>query len=286
MHLLLYSKERLALALAQKKLKERFLKSYANGEVESIDCEESSLGKLKEALLLTPLFSERRLIFLKNGFKAFGEKSFFQFYETLPQATSLVFLEESPKLELKLEHPLKIKRVSLLSKEELAVIESELIKAGFSLYQRREILKLIEKDQWFIFNEAAKIRLAKKAGVAAAEILSIPAWGDIFKLADAWLFGDKERLAQLLVQLSDKPPEEMLGGLVYALRQLILFSEGGRQAFPQLPDFVFNLRKKCLKYRGREWLFFSYLKLAELDYKLKTGQQEKETLTFFLLKSV
>jgi|GEM_PF-2892798 len=285
-HLLLYSKDKLALLLAEKKLKERFLKKYPDGAVEKIDCEEvSSLENVKAVILSTSLFTERRLIFFKNALRSFDEKQLLEFYN-VPLQTSLVFLEETQNIKLKLEHPLRVKKVSLVLKEELAAISQELNKINLSSYQKREILRFLEKEPWFIFNEAAKIRLAKKAGVSPSEVLTIPVLSDVFKLADAWLFGDKQKLARLLLHLDDKPPEELLVGLVHVLRQLILFAEGDTQVFAHLPEFVLNLRKKCLKYRGREWLLSSYLRLAQLDYELKTGGRDKEAVIFFLLKNI
>ncbi len=284
---MIYSQDSFDLTAAKIKIKAQFLSRCQGGAVFDFDAKETTWEELSEALLRSSLFGEKRLVIIKNLFSSQNKKKILALLPSLTSSVSVLLIEENEIKEFKASGlDLMVRDVKSAALNSTTLVR-KLTRAGLSQVEIREFQKKANLDKWWRRAELTKIELAERAGLAnqTRELIYIPSLPTVFKLADIWLSGNRAALVSEYIKLSEKRPEEIVGWLGRVLAQLALILTGKTPKEAGVQSFAANLRVKQAKKVGFPWIKKSYHLLSKLDWELKTGQTDSESLLFFLLKT-
>lgn len=287
MKLLLYSEDRYTLLGAKKKVMAEFLKKVNCGFVTSFDAFEADKNQIIDALLGASLFAEKSLVVIENLLDSKYAQAIFDIFPNVPETTSVILIEEKAKSKINLPKGIDLTLKSVQAKEiSVSAIAGKLKAAGLSSLEIAAFLKFAKKDRWWFQSESAKIELAVEAGVKVTDIIGVNTEATIFKLADYWLDRKIANLVREYLRLEMEPPEKLLGWLGKIALQMVLLTVNVKAVEAGIPPFAAAKRAQQSKILGAQKAKEIHKEITNLDYKIKTGQVQKDAILLFLLKPI
>jgi DNA polymerase-3 subunit delta len=295
---------------ANKKLKEiveKYRKIYQSGlNLRILDLSEKNYENFKEEVDFLPMFSERKLLILKNASQnqEFKEK-FLKEIERFEKSKELIFFFEDGSIKNdsffeKIKKHGKFQEFKLLDRTRLKIwIKQEFEKSGAKIEEKaiEKLIFLVGNDLWRMSEEIKKLvvfKKEKKVEEKDIEILISPKPEiDVFKTIDAISARDKKLAFKSLhshLKRGEKPVV-LFSIIKYQFRNLIqvkdLIEKGEKISQIKnklgLHPFVFEKILRISQKFKFEELKRIYQKIFNFDLAIKTGKIEPDlVLDLFL----
>ena len=284
------------------------VKNPSGFNMASVDFSEDGTDRFFEAVKSESLIPEKKLIILKNIFKA-DAGAVLDFLKKME-------LARSPEVYLIAEAAGNFSGKGELAGEKKKLFDYLTAKPNlrehFKLLNAYEVKNWAKKyanylgiemagdaldylvlscgaDRWRLDGELKKMANFKIKGVisrAQAEELVIPsANANVFEITDALARKDKKRAAAALHRAIEngESPIEILGLLAWQIRNLLKYKTSARPADLKLHPFVLGKLKEAAGFFTEAELAASLSKIMSLDLELKTGNvNEKAALALII----
>ena len=269
------------------------------------DFEEDTFEDLKNALRISSMFREKKLLVLKNAFSNQDfKKRFLDLGEDFVKSDNIVLFYKKEEVSKKdplfvfLKKEGKCQEFKLLQGKRLENwIEREIKKYGTEINYgaKRLLLDYVGNDLWRLSNEIKKLVSYKSQSKDTKifkedvkDLVRARIETDIFKTIDAIAKRNKKKALVLLHKHSEKgdSPLYLLSMINFQFRNLLMIKEKSQKVrYPQvgklskelkLHPFVVRKGLRLSENFSFEELKKIYQKLFETDLKIKTGQIEPE----------
>ncbi|TSC95105.1 MAG: hypothetical protein CEN87_117 [Parcubacteria group bacterium Licking1014_1] len=275
-----------------------------------IDAEENDFKDLMDSFKVVSMFSEKKLIILKNIFsvKTFQEE-FSKETKTLKDSKDIIVVFEKDKVDQRtkffeeLKKEAKCQEFKLLDNKGLKIwLKKEEEKHGAKIDPEAEnlLLTFAGNDLWQLSNEIKKLADFKAGKLIKKEdiyLLVRPKIGtDIFKTIDALASKNKKlALGFLHKHLENgENPLYLLSMIAYQFRNLLIIKEMIDKGMPYaiiqkksgLKPFVVNKTYYLCSQFSFQDLKKIYQKIFQADLDIKTGKVESETALDLLVSEI
>lgn len=265
-----------------------------------IDADEKDFKTFLSGLNTNSMFSEKKLIVLKNVFdnKKFQEE-FLNDVKKIEDLKDIVIVYESnapdqrTKIFKELQKRAKCQEFKPLQPAGLRKWVEEEIKANnakIDVVALDFLVSFVKNDLWQMANEINKLSNYKRGGIIKKEDVELLVKpnieNDIFKTIDAIASKDKKQALNLLHKYLDdgERPLYLLSMISYQFRNLLSVKESGKNC--GLHPFVFQKTYYLCQRFSMQKLKDIYWKIFQTDSDIKTGKIEPETALDLLLSEI
>lgn len=229
-----------------KKLVASFVAEHGDLALERVDCEESDLGKIREAVTGLPFLASKKMVVLRapSANKQFVEQAE-QILEQVPETNDLVLVE--PKLDKRtayykfLKKQTDFREFPELDQYGLArwlVDEAKRKDGSLSPADARYLVDRVGADQQLLSNELEKLLLyGSKINRRTIDLLTDPApLSTIFQLIETAFAGDRKKALRLYAdQRAQKvEPAQIIAMLAWQLHVLAVIKAAGDKSADQI----------------------------------------------------
>lgn len=298
---------------SQEKLKEIFVhykKIHKSGlNLKILDLKEKSFEDFKQELSFSPMFSEKKLIVLKNVFsnKDFQEKFLKEIEKFIKPSEIILFYEEREVKENNFLKAIKkygkCQEFKPLEEWQLKIWLKRKVKGFGGEIKERAIQKLIEfvgNDLWLMSNEIQKLLNYKKEKVITEEDVTLLVRPkveiEIFKTIEAIAKKNKKMALKLIKNhlIRGEKAGFLLAMMKYQFKNLLVIKDFLERKVPpltifkkiQLPYQIFQKQLTLARRFQLSELKTIYQKIFKTDLAIKVGKIEPETALDLLIAAI